>query len=107
MTSGPSINGRVFDPGTMRNPIEGAPPKNAEPSRVLNDAILQAARDLSRREKARRRVIFVLSDGREYGSHASYNDVRKVLLTNNVVVYLSLIHISGGGQAVAHQCEGR
>ena len=87
MTAGPSVNGRVFDPGLMRNPIEGAPPKNAEPSRVLNDAILQAARDLSRREKARRRVIFVLSDGREYGSHASYNDVKKVLLTNNVVVY--------------------
>jgi VWFA-related protein len=87
MTVGPSVNGRVFDPGTQRNPIEGAPPKDAEPSRVLNDALLKAAVDLGRREKARRRVIFIVSDGRENGSKASYNDVLKVLQTNNVTVY--------------------
>jgi VWFA-related protein len=87
MTVGPSVNGRVFDPGTQRNPIEGAPPKDAEPSRVLNDALLRAAVDLGRRERARRRVIFILSDGRESGSRASYKDVLKVLLTNNVSVY--------------------
>jgi VWFA-related protein len=87
MTSGPSVNGRVFDPGTQRNPIELAPPKNAIPSRVLNDAVLRAAIDLGRRERARRRVIFIVSDGRESGSVASYKDVLKVLLTNNVTVY--------------------
>ncbi len=78
MTVGPSVNGRVFDPGTQRNQIEFAPPKDAEPSRVLNDALLQAALDLGRREKARRRVIFIVSDGRESGSRASYKDVLKV-----------------------------
>jgi VWFA-related protein len=87
MTVGPSVNGRVFDPGTQRNQIELAPPKDADPSRVLNDALLKAAVDLGRREKARRRVIFILSDGRESGSRASYKDVLKVLLTNNVAVY--------------------
>jgi VWFA-related protein len=87
MTVGPSVNGRVFDPGQQRNAIEGAPPKDAEPSRVLNDALLRAAVDLGRREKARRRVIFIVSDGRESGSRASYKDVLKVLLTNNVTVY--------------------
>jgi VWFA-related protein len=87
MTVGPSVNGRVFDPGTQRNQIETAPPKDAEPSRVLNDALLQAAVDLGRRERARRRVIFIISDGRENGSRASYKDVLKVLLTNNVSVY--------------------
>jgi VWFA-related protein len=87
MTVGPSVNGRVFDPGTQRNQIEYAPPKDSEPSSVLNDALFLAARDLGRREKARRRVIFVLSDGRESGSRASYNDVKKLLLTNNVTVY--------------------
>jgi len=87
MTVGPSVNGRTFDPGTQRNQIELAPPKDAEPSRVLNDALLRAAVDLGHREKARRRVIFILSDGREWGSRASYSDVRKVLLTNNVSVY--------------------
>jgi len=87
MTSGPSVNGRVFDPGTQRSDIELAPPKSAEPSRVLNDALLQAALDLGHRPKARRRVIFIVSDGREDGSRASYSDVLKVLLTNNVSVY--------------------
>jgi VWFA-related protein len=87
MTVGPSVNGRVFDPGQQRNAIENAPPKDADPSRVLNDALLRAAIDLGRREKARRRVIFIVSDGRESGSRASYRDVLKVLLTNNVTVY--------------------
>jgi VWFA-related protein len=86
MTVGPTVNGRVFDPGTQRN-IDTAPPPQAIPSSVLNDAILQAAIDLGRRERARRRVVFVLSDGRERGSRASYKDVLRVLLTNNVSVY--------------------
>jgi VWFA-related protein len=87
MTVGPTVNGTVFDPGTQRDPIDLAPPKQAFPSTVLNDAILRAATDLGRREKARRRVIFVLSDGVEYGSNASYKDVRNVLLKYNVIVY--------------------
>jgi VWFA-related protein len=87
MTVGPTVNGRTFDPGTQRNQIELAPPKDAEPSRVLNDALLMAAVDLGHRERARRRVIFIVSDGRESGSHANYKDVLKVLLTNNVSVY--------------------
>jgi VWFA-related protein len=48
---------------------------------------LQAAIDLNKRERTRRRVIFVISDGREYQSQASYSDVLKVLLSNNVMVY--------------------
>jgi len=87
MTVGPTVNGRTFDPGQQRNAVEYAPPKDVDPSRVLNDALLRAAADLGRRERARRRVIFIISDGRESGSHASYKDVLQVLLTNNVTVY--------------------
>jgi VWFA-related protein len=87
MTVGPTVNGEVFDQGTQHNSVDFQPPSNALPSTVLNDALLRAAMDLGRREKARRRVIFVLSDGREFGSHASYKDVLKVLLTYNVSVY--------------------
>jgi len=87
MTVGPTVNGDVFDPGTQRNSVDVAPPKEAFPSSVLNDAIMRAAMDLGRREKARRRVIFVLSDGMEYGSSASYKDVKDVLLKYNVIVY--------------------
>jgi VWFA-related protein len=78
---GPIINGRPIDsPGTPVN----TPPKVA---RVMNDAILQAARDLSKRPRDRRKIIFVISDGREQGSVASYNDTLKVLLTQGITVY--------------------
>jgi VWFA-related protein len=78
---GPMINGHPLDiPVT---PIS-TPPKVA---RVLNDAILLAARDLSKRDRARRKIIFIISDGREQGSTASFADTKKVLLTQNITVY--------------------
>ncbi len=78
---GPVINGRPVDPSV---PTVITPPRE---SHVLNDAILQAALDLNKRDKTRRRVIFIISDGREYQSKASYSDVLKVLLSNNIMVY--------------------
>jgi VWFA-related protein len=62
----------------------------------LNDAILRAALDLAKRDPARRKVIFIISDGREYRSNASYRDVLKVLLSNNIMVYA----IGVGGSAI-------
>lgn len=79
--SGPSINGRPADPST---PHVNTPRRE---SRVLNDAILAAAMDLAKRDRARRRIIFVVSDGREEGSRASYNDVLKVLLSHGILIY--------------------
>jgi VWFA-related protein len=78
---GPIINGIPMD--SPVNPVS-APPKVA---RVLNDAILLAARDLSKRDRARRKIIFIISDGFEQGSVASYKDTLKVLLTQNITVY--------------------
>jgi len=78
---GPIINGRPID--SPVTPVS-APPKVA---RVMNDAILLAARDLAKRERARRKIIFVISDGREQGSTASYADTLKVLLTQGITVY--------------------
>jgi VWFA-related protein len=78
---GPYINGHPID--TPVTPVS-APPKVA---RVLNDAILLAARDLSKRDRARRKIIFIISDGREQGSTASYKDTLKVLQTQNITVY--------------------
>jgi VWFA-related protein len=46
-----------------------------------------AARDLGKRPRNRRKIIFVLSDGREYRSDANYNTVLQVLLSNEVLVY--------------------
>jgi VWFA-related protein len=78
---GPYYNGYPVDPQT---PAVITPPTE---SHVLNDAILAAAQDLSKRDKVRRRIIFVISNGREYKSKASYQDVLKVLLTNGITVY--------------------
>lgn len=81
LASGPTINGKPA--------IEGTPHVQAvqEPSRVMNDAILQAALDLAARPQNRRKVLFVISDGHEKGSRASYSDVLRVLLSKEVAVY--------------------
>lgn len=63
---GPMVNGMPV--GTSGPPPVITPPKE---SHVLNDAILRAAIDLSRRDRTRRKVILVISDGRERGSQAS------------------------------------
>jgi hypothetical protein len=34
-----------------------------------------------------RKVIFIITDGREYGSNASYSDTLKVLLSTGIQVY--------------------
>lgn len=82
---GTTVNGRAVDPSL---PQTSTTPQE---SNVLNDAILRAALDLSRRDKSeqgvRRRIIFVISNGREYGSVAHYEDVRRVLLSQNIAVY--------------------
>jgi VWFA-related protein len=79
---GPTINGiPVERPGAQPNI---APPKDV---RVMNDAVVRAALDLSKRDPGRRKVIFIISDGREYGSKVSYGDALKVLLSRNVTVY--------------------
>jgi VWFA-related protein len=84
---GPSINGHpVNDPnanGGKAGDVQ-TPPREFY---VLNDAILKAAQDLSKRDKTRRRIIFVISDGRELGSNASYDEVKRILLANNISVY--------------------
>src|ERR1022692_179675 len=78
--NGPIINGVPV--GSPTEPVY-TPPKEAH---VLNDAILKAALDLSKRDRKRRKIIFVISDGREYGSTASYGDVLKLLLSNEIQV---------------------
>ena len=58
---------------------------------TLNDAILAAAKELSTRPKGRRRIIYVISDGKEAGSKASYKDVLRYLQTNNIAVWGTLV----------------
>ena len=95
---GPTVNGiPVERPGAQPNI---APPKDV---RVLNDAILRAALDLGKRDRARRKIIFIISDGREYGSRVSYSDVLKVLLSREITVYA--IGVEGSAIPVYNKLE--
>jgi VWFA-related protein len=78
--NGPIINGVPV--GSPTEPVY-TPEREAH---VLNDAILRAALDLSKRDKTRRKIILVISDGRELGSKAGYRDVVRVLLTHEIEV---------------------
>jgi VWFA-related protein len=95
-TSGPMVNGV---------PVGGPPIAPVQtPTReghVLNDAILRAALDLGKRDKNRRRVILVISDGQELGSQASYKDVLRVLETRNIQV--QAVVVGGGAMPVWKQ----
>jgi len=78
---GPVVNG--IPVGQPTTPVI-TPSKRAH---VLNDAILKAALDLGKQDKTRRKIIFVISDGREYRSESGYSAVMQVLLSNGVLVY--------------------
>lgn len=59
---------------------------------TLNDAILEAAKATTRTGRERRRIVYVISDGKEYGSVAKSKDVIKYLNTHKIAVYATLIH---------------
>jgi VWFA-related protein len=86
------INNMNFDPNTAavrgHTGIQLNPPKEVH---TLNDAILEAAKALSNRPVRRRRIIYVISDGKEYGSTAKFKDVVKYLQTNEIEVDGTLV----------------
>lgn len=86
------LNGKNFDPNTapIRNSqaIELKVPKEVH---TLNDAILEAAKTTAKAGKGRRRIVYVISDGKEYGSQAKMKDVIQYLQTNKVAVYGTLV----------------
>jgi VWFA-related protein len=91
LDSGPTINGKLVDPNVA--PQRGnmgfiTIPKEVHP---LNDAILEAAKALAQQPKDHLRVLYVISDGKESGSKASYKEVVRYLLTNNIVLYGTLV----------------
>jgi len=86
------INNQQFDPNTspIRNQsgIEINAPK--EPH-TLNDAIFAAAVALTKTGRGRRRVIYVISDGKEYGSKVKFSEVVRYLQTNQIQVYATIV----------------
>ncbi len=86
MTVGPTVNGETFDPA-QRGQIQLPRPRMPSLRACSTTRWCVAARDLGHRARARRQVIFIVSDGRESGSRANYKDVLNALQSNNVSVY--------------------
>jgi len=91
------VNGNCADPNIQPGFSAGSSagvitiPKEIH---TLNDAILAAAKELSTRPKGRRRIIYVISDGKENGSKATYKEVIHYLQTNETAVYGTLVGTS-------------
>jgi len=98
LAGGPTVNGAPVGGPTIA-PVS-TPPREAH---VLNDAILRAALDLSKRPRTRRKVIFVISDGRDLGSKASYSDVLKLLETQGIQV--KAVVVDSGALPLFRQVE--
>jgi len=88
-----SINGNCPDPNLQPGKSTQTIGELNLPKEIhtLNDAILAAAKELSTRPKDRRRIIFVISDGKEYGSKASWKEVVRYLQTNKIAVFGTLV----------------
>ncbi len=91
MMAGPTINGQQVDPNLA--PQRGNPgflvvPRTTHP---LNDAILYAANLLAKQPRGRKRILYVISNGKNVRSQASYRQVVRYLLTNNITVYGTLV----------------
>jgi VWFA-related protein len=86
-------NGNCADPNIQPGGSAGGSTFMTIPKEIhtLNDAILAAAKELSTRPKGRRRIIYVISDGKEYGSKAKYPEVLRYLETNKIAVYGTLV----------------
>jgi VWFA-related protein len=89
-------NGNCVDPNLQPGRSAGNDTFGNLPKEVhtLNDAILAAAKELSTRPKERLRVIFVVSDGKEYGSKATLREVIRFLQTNKIAVYATAVGAS-------------
>jgi VWFA-related protein len=82
-------NGNCVDPNLQPGRSAGGGAFITIPKEIhtLNDAILAAAKELSTRPHERRRIIYVISDGKEAGSKATYKDVLAYLEHNKIAVY--------------------
>jgi VWFA-related protein len=91
LASGPTINGKSVDPNL--DPQRGNAGFLVYPKEIhtLNDAILAAGKSLSTRPLGSRRIIYVISDGKESRSKANYREVVRYLEANQVAVYGTLV----------------
>ena len=95
--NGPLAHGQVIN----NMPIDGVADAGHQPGSMsftvpkeyytLNDAILAAAKEVARADYHRQRIIYVISDGKEYGSKATQKEVIRFLLTNHIEVWATQV----------------
>jgi VWFA-related protein len=78
----------VVDPGHQPGSMSFTVPREYH---TLNDAILAAAKLVATAPRERMRVVYVISDGKEYGSKATQKEVTRFLLTNNIEVWATQV----------------
>jgi VWFA-related protein len=78
----------VADSGHQAGSMSFTVPKEYH---TLNDAILEAAKEVSTADYRRQRIIYVISDGKEYGSKAKQKEVIHYLLTNHIEVWATQV----------------
>jgi VWFA-related protein len=93
LEQGPIINNQAVDPNTTPSHngttnLLITPPKEYH---TLFDAIQTAAETAATAGKGRRRLVYVISDGKEYGSKVKEKQLIKYLQTNHVGVYATLV----------------
>jgi VWFA-related protein len=87
-----TINNSQFDMNTAPQRNNPGMVLNAPKElHTLNDAILEAAIALTKTGRDRRRVIYVVSDGKEYGSKAKFKEVVQYLQTHDIQVYGTIV----------------
>ncbi len=87
-----TANGSCVDPNLQVGHSAGGMEMNpTKEIHALNDAILRAATELTTRPPGMRRVLYVVSDGKEYGSKATTKEVIKFLEHNKIQVYATLV----------------
>ena len=95
--TGIQINSHAQDDLTPLTAGGGSAPGGISANQVprethtLNDAILAAAKATTKAGKGRRRVVYVISDGKESGSIAKTKEVIKYLQTNKVEVFATVV----------------
>jgi len=78
----------VADNGHLPGSMSFTVPKEYH---TLNDAILMAAKELSTTDYHRQRILYVISDGKEYGSKAKQKEVIHYLETNHIEVWATQV----------------
>ena len=88
---GPTINGKAVDPNVNGMNRPGYDFNIPHETHTLSDAILAAGKELQTRPKDRRRIIYVISDGKDMRSKATVREVIRFLQGNNEMVYGTMV----------------